>query len=202
MAGVLPSFVVSAIRRAFKWVDKDSREPLRYKHANNLSGIMAMVDAVPANLLRLEGEPLALFVESRGNIESFLRDCNMNGEAAKTIHRKHLVNVLLGLEACPDNAVADSVAGLAFVTDVAYRAMLRTDIASVETSLLEADWKPATVMAGSVAEALLLWAVETHDPKQVEAKVRMPVRPELSTTRLQATCKNGGYTSCSRSRRL
>jgi hypothetical protein len=59
----------------------------------------------------------------------------------------------------PDESPAPGTSDLEFVTDLDLRASLRNDIGAVSRALSNGEWKAATVLAGSTAEALLLWTL-------------------------------------------
>jgi hypothetical protein len=60
------------------------------------------------------------------------------------------------MRACPDEAPSPRTAALAFSGDQALRDSIRLDISAANQALAEAEWKGATVLAGSAVEALLL----------------------------------------------
>jgi hypothetical protein len=64
------------------------------------------------------------------------------------------------LAQCPDEAPALGTTGLLFIPDPAFREGLRLDISTAEQALANGEWKAATVLAGSIVEALLLWALQ------------------------------------------
>jgi hypothetical protein len=64
------------------------------------------------------------------------------------------------LKKCPDQIPSPATAALAFIDDANYRESVRNDISTAYSSLHNCEWKPATVLAGAVVEALLLWAIE------------------------------------------
>jgi hypothetical protein len=64
------------------------------------------------------------------------------------------------LAQCPDEAPTPGTTGLLFIPDPAFREGLRLDISTAEQALANGEWKAATVLAGSVVEALLLWAIQ------------------------------------------
>jgi len=70
---------------------------------------------------------------------------------------------------CPDEAPAAQTIGLDFIADAAYRNQLRTDISAAYSAERNGEWKAATVLAGSVVEALLLWALQQGNEQQVTA---------------------------------
>jgi hypothetical protein len=51
-------------------------------------------------------------------------------------------------------------------------AELRLDISTAMSALRNGEWKAAAVMSGSVAEALLLWALQRHEQEDVNAVVK------------------------------
>ena len=52
-----------------------------------------------------------------------------------------------------------------------YREVLRLDLSEVNRALTEGEWKASTVLAGSVVEALLLWAVRQQPLPAIQAVV-------------------------------
>lgn len=66
------------------------------------------------------------------------------------------------LAKCLDEGPATVASSLVFIkgaSDTALRVALQTDLGSVERALSNGEWKAATVVAGSIIEALLLWAI-------------------------------------------
>ena len=56
---------------------------------------------------------------------------------------------------------------LVFIPDAGLREGLRLDISTANQALANGEWKAATVLAGSVVEALLLWAVDQQLPAAI-----------------------------------
>jgi hypothetical protein len=78
------------------------------------------------------------------------------------LNKEHVISIIRAAFAkCPDAAPAQATHGLAFITDSDLRELLRADIASADQSFIDREWKASTVLAGSIVEALLLWAIET-----------------------------------------
>jgi hypothetical protein len=71
---------------------------------------------------------------------------------------------------CPDEAAAAGTTALAFIADTDLRESIRLDISSANSDLTDGRWKGATVLAGSAAEALLLWAVQRHEENHPGAR--------------------------------
>src|SRR5262249_16599593 len=73
--------------------------------------------------------------------------------------RKHLVT-------CPDESAVEAGHELAFVSSPQLREDLRVDLADAYTSLYAGRFKAATVIAGSVIEALVVWRLSKLTPKK------------------------------------
>jgi hypothetical protein len=48
-----------------------------------------------------------------------------------------------------------------------FRKNLRLDMSAANRALANSEWKAATVLAGSVVEALLLWAIQRRSSDEV-----------------------------------
>jgi hypothetical protein len=75
------------------------------------------------------------------------------------------------LAKCPDESTAEASAGLEFITDTPYRESLRTDLGAVNRAVSNGEWKVATVLAGSIVEAVLLWAIRTKSEHDIQQEV-------------------------------
>jgi hypothetical protein len=73
------------------------------------------------------------------------------------------------LQQCPDEAVRPGTNELSFITDQALRETLRTDISTMNSALSNGEYKAATVLGGSVIEALLLWGLSKKTPAEQQA---------------------------------
>jgi hypothetical protein len=60
------------------------------------------------------------------------------------------------LDGLPDSVPAPETKGLEFIADGALRDSIRLDLSGAASALRNNEWKAATVLAGSVIEALLL----------------------------------------------
>jgi hypothetical protein len=63
----------------------------------------------------------------------------------------------------------EGTASLEFISDSAARDGLRSDIAAAHRALGNGEYKAATVLAGSVSEALLLWAIKQSNNNKLSA---------------------------------
>jgi hypothetical protein len=90
-----------------------------------------------------------------------------------------MVTVRQLLEKCPDQAPSESGTQLTFIEDETFRRTLGVDLGSAERALSGGEWKAATVLAASVAEALLLWAIREH----VESDIGIAVKQALNVNK-------------------
>ena len=177
--GLVPSQVVAYIDARVEEAKKqDLGSGGEYKLGSDrapfVRGLIEMVEAVPSHLLILDGNEYALFVEAMAHLRdgverwkniphhrvSFLLDSGRTNP---------LTQVRRALAACPDEAPAPGTVELVFVTDVDLRESLRRDVGAADQALRNGEWKAATVLAGSVVEALLLWALNDLDARDSEA---------------------------------
>jgi hypothetical protein len=73
------------------------------------------------------------------------------------------------LAKCPDNVPRSDLPDLPFIKEAQLRNALRKDLSSAAAALAHDEWKAATVLAGSVTEALLLWALKLRSTDLVAA---------------------------------
>lgn len=145
---------------------------LERPHASVVAGLLSMIDALPGRLLTLSARPLAEFVEAvealrmavaawNGGEKNYVLD-HLPGP----VHWNPVSVIRKVLSGLADQAPALSVPALAFVEDPALRESLRVDITSADSALNSGEWKAATVLAGSVVEALLLDTLKVHEHAQ------------------------------------
>lgn len=133
----------------------------------SIARIGAFIDALPSEILQLCSDPTPIIV-ARASIRNFLdQPPPKPGFEGRKIPGSVIVDLYEAISTLPDRAAPASANELLFITAPALRASIRDDLGSVETSMRDADWKAATVMAGSAAEALLLWAVQEEESKGV-----------------------------------
>lgn len=161
MARVLPSQAASIIRRAYPFVEAaDDPPPLGIGDAGNLSSILAIVDAIPEELIALEGDELFALIGGHAAIAHHVQRWEVQGKLGGFVTGSTLKMMWLALKRCPDQVVPETVSALSFLADHQLRESLRVDIAEVERALVDGEWKSATVMSGSIIESLLLWALD------------------------------------------
>src|SRR5207245_3284286 len=118
------------------------------------------------------------FILSFGAVKNILVRWESNPSIAFTtphgLELHPLTTIRRALEQCPDEPLAVGAGRLMFVTDADLRDVLARDIGAVDRALANGEWKAATVLAGSLVEALLLWKV--GQPEHAEKSERHSVR--------------------------
>ena len=95
------------------------------------------------------------------------------------------------MKKCPDTAPSAQTAGLEFIEDEGLRENLRIDISSAERAIADGVWKGATVLAGSIVEALLLWALQARNPSDVRSTIEALRQSEPSFRDPGETLRDG-----------
>lgn len=168
MARVVPSQVVQFIDRVFPFAASEpSVAPpvLDGGAAGDLQGLLDLVENVPAELIIAGELEFAQFTVAAATLRVAQR--HWPSATPSSRYRVPLVDnrtpvavIRSVLTKCPDELPAVSTAELSYLKDEGLRAGLRTDIGAIERALANGEWKAATVLAGSVVEALLLWAIQ------------------------------------------
>jgi hypothetical protein len=91
--------------------------------------------------------------------------------AGQSEQENRLVVIRSALVACPDQVPSTSTRGLLFISHAANREILLVDLGHAERALTNGEWKPATVFAASIVEALLLWAIQQHTAAQITTAI-------------------------------
>jgi hypothetical protein len=82
---------------------------------------------------------------------------------------------------CPDDAPAPHVERLPFISDDLLRRSLETDLDAIDRAHAGREWKAATVLGGSVVEAMLLWRIEQQQGAAVQGTVDALLRSKTLT---------------------
>jgi hypothetical protein len=139
-----------------------------------LSSVLQLSEGIPDELLTMDSHTYGLFVTAKEQIREILKTWRDNRSANQALFgfdlpklRNPLFIIRDALVNCPDESPSPSTSELNFISDPDLKMGLRNDIGSVNRALSNGEWKAATVLAGSVIEALLLWALQRRDPTAV-----------------------------------
>jgi hypothetical protein len=172
MPRVVPSQVVTVIDRIFRGAAQPNREKLRWEldvsQSESLAVIVELVEQIPSELITLEGDEYAAFAASLRALKHAL-DLWPTAPARRvssTPGFPKTPTILLlrdSLAKCADEAAVKGTPQLTFIEDGVLRESLRLDVSTAHSAMINGEWKPATVIAGSVVESLLLWALLEKD---------------------------------------
>ena len=206
MPALVPSQVVKFIVKNFSSTDLNGTKPMSVSpdRAGSLNALIKLVDEIPSVLL--PSDPL-LYAELVQCIEAIrfavkkaeLRDDQSNfqfGEVVLQPSAKGEPNpvecIRRALEQCPDQITPADSRELSFIKGAEVRSELLRDLEGTRSSLLHSDWKAATVIAGSIVEALLLWGIEQSDRVKVQNSVPFQLHPDFLQLQHAALLQSAG----------
>jgi hypothetical protein len=186
MRRALPKDVVRTIESTFPWTRGDWRKEVTHReNARNIAsatmpGILEMIDRIPEELLVFDFETDSLFTMAlaalRANVAQALTSRTGFQWPAFPLpgrieHEDCLAMVKNILASCPEDVPSSATEGMMFISDLDLRKSLFVDLGSAERSLNTGEWKACTVLSGSIIEALLLWALQTHSVAEIAAAI-------------------------------
>jgi hypothetical protein len=195
MPHITPSQVVEVIEKLFPEVYKDVEGwPFQLIQGSSAecSALLNLVEQLPPQLLVMDNAHYTEFICSiaaiRDAIEVWRRwdSESTSSWCLSAVHGLRELNpvtlIRCALATCPDEVPSATTTELTFIADAKLRDSLRLDISVANSGLINGEWKAATVLAESVVEALLLWALV--QPGQVTisaaaAKLGLKVSPNL-----------------------
>jgi hypothetical protein len=133
--------------------------------AGQIRAILDLYARVPEELITLDASDVATLWANVSALRSAYDDRGRTSYQVRTApvldSNLHPIGEIYRLlKRCPDAVPEPSTVGLEFVKDGQLRDTLRMDVSSATAALWNHEYKAATVLAGSVVEALLLWALE------------------------------------------
>lgn len=179
MRDVMPSQVVQTIDQFFPWARNDPLlASVQPQEAPNLRGILDLIEAVPDRLLSCPPDRYAAFVHAQAMIKDTLDTWKARGQIGGLPYMrdgKSPLGVLrAALAMCSDENPPAAHADLLFIADADLRDSIRLDIGGAHRALANAEWKAATVLAGSAIEALLHWRLSTEPQTTLDSAARAP----------------------------
>jgi hypothetical protein len=184
MPRAVPGELVALIDRLFPWARQQedgpsSRHGIMITESEKVAGVLELYERIPQELIRLEGQDLAALSVGIGALRDTLNRWTHLGAAGRSdpsllyiagySDLNPITLVRRALVKCPDQAPAPATAEFPFIPDGDLREALRTDFSEAERAFADSGWKAATVLGGSVVEALLLWALQQRSPAERSA---------------------------------
>lgn len=179
MRNVVPSDVVSVINQLYP--QDGTVSPLGRDNANHLNAILDLIDRIPQHLITLDEKENTFFLMSLSMIRNAIRMWS-NGYTGNMgyvpgVPRGNPVNVIReALKKCLDDYPSPETSELSFIEDKELRESLRFDSYLIGRSLSNLEWKPATILAGSFIEALLLWGIEATGKESISKAIGLFIK--------------------------
>lgn len=138
-----------------------------------LSGLVRLIEEIPNEYITISGIDYANLIFSVESIKNAVEHWRPGQRMALQPHcgMGLLELIHAALVKCPDAVPSPTTTELPFVDDEEMRKSIRVDLSSAASALRNGEWKAATVLAGSVCEALLLWAIpkaKDYDPQEIK----------------------------------
>ena len=144
-----------------------------------LNTLLRLLEQVPSALLPSDPQTYVQFVLSQESIRYALEKAK-NQDARSDLFRRfslgpdgsdrksqvHVIREALAM--CPDETTPQLSTALAFIDKADLRAALLMDLEASHSALINGEWKAATVFAGALIEALLLWAIESKPEVDIQ----------------------------------
>jgi hypothetical protein len=148
---------------------------LRRAHLASIATLISLIGELPEDLILISGEVHIGFVAGvsalRAAVQAWQAGVDFPIAQISGFNSPHvLVLIREALAACPDEFPQKGTAELLFILDAELRSSLRQDLSDTNRALADGEWKAATVLAGSVVEALLLWALQQRSAGEVREK--------------------------------
>jgi hypothetical protein len=194
-----PTQVVDLIDQYFPWAkdytvsnaSNTKRSEARFAGVTRLPGLVENLDQIPDELIVLGPKDAAEFLMAhaalRHEVQVLAREAR-DGVNWPMLDQRDCVEIVrTGLSKCPDEALSAAAgAELTFLKNADLERTLAMDVGSIERALANSEWKAATVIGGSVIEALLLWAINQRSPTDVSTALDAAVRSGNLTQRPHA----------------
>lgn len=183
MARVVPSMVVKALEQAFPWAktladgEGSNSYGLGVEHAVIVGTVASLIDQIPGELYPVDADDHFRLVGCLGAMRAAGIAWSGGGhpslapklDVIKALGKLHPLAICIQvLRRCPDETPHATTPDLLFLPSDDVRRSIRVDVANAYRALGNGEFKAATVLAGSVIEALLLFRLQSEDKTAIE----------------------------------
>ena len=166
----------------------ESKVTLERAHVGIVSGIVSMVDEIPEELLPSDATHYTELLAALSALRAAVGMWQSQG-SSYTLRNlpgmgySPIFLVRRALNGLPDAVPDPDTEELTFLADHDLIKALRLDMSTATSALRNGEWKAATVIAGSVIEALLLWSITRHKQIDWEQAMQKVVAQKLVSGR-------------------
>ena len=182
MPTVVPSQIVQFIDAALPYFKGTVPQGIQLHPSacGALNALLALIGQLPNSLLPSDPKTFSEFVQSQESIrfavkkargQTSLSDMQSGPPWLQADGGGKPTQVQIirdALAACPDEVPPRHNQELLFINPPSFRNSLLVDLTATRSSLTNGEWKAATVLAGSLAETLLLWAIQ-QDASRIQS---------------------------------
>lgn len=178
MPRILPSQAVKSIEQLFPVPVKPQGRNIEVSGMPDMTfkfqAVLDLVDQIPPELITLTEEDYAIFSASVSALRWNLKHPTERHRGGFVIalhpirefsNTNPIALIFDMLGKCLDEFPSANTSELTFISDADFRHSLRNDLSAIRRALINSEWKAATVLAGSVLEALLLWKLDKERPQ-------------------------------------
>jgi hypothetical protein len=198
MARLVPSEVVRIIDDYFQFASKPDKPDKQHarlgiKQIGRCSAIVALIDQLPQELIAVAPADYANFMASSARLRANVNAAMIRGESY-TFYGESIWALRHALSQCPDSPGSNAGGNLRFIRQKALRDDLHRDLLEAQNALTEGRWKAATVLGGSIIEALLVWKLSNVPRIKLQAAVNsviwQPAALRPTGRRTNGRCSN------------
>jgi hypothetical protein len=172
MPRIVPTQAIELIDNFFARAQTHETFLVPFADTARLAAVLSFIEQIPSELLTLTGQDLSNYAAALAMAKRVQHVWSTRAENVTLEDIQGVSPIVLlrkALAKCPDEAPAPGTTELAFITDPDLRDSIRRDISSANQNMVHGEWKGATVLAGSAAEALLLWAIQEAERQKTGA---------------------------------
>jgi hypothetical protein len=163
-----PSQIVEYIDRKFPHAKTGKRVNIPVGYMPTLSVLITMLDGIPPYVINLDEKDFIDYIETIEAIKATLNAWkngiyNFGFRGAPGLDKCPIAVIREKLLMLRDEGVSPGTTKLMFIDDESYRELLKVDITVMNNAFDNGEWKAATILAGSIIEALLLYKIKIID---------------------------------------
>ena len=188
MPRVVPSQAVDLIDKLFP--NAQTAEITNFsvsrENSHSIAGLLELVDKIPPELITVGAEQFAEFVTSIAALRTSQNEWLQRDYSVEFVRGLRRINpvalIRQTLASCHDELPSSGTPALLFIEPFDFRESVRLDLSAINSSLVNGEWKATTVLAGSVVETLLLWALRQKNFADVKFAAKnkdLKVKPHL-----------------------
>lgn len=140
-----------------------------------------LLGQLPNHLLPSDPNLYAAFIQNQESIRFAMKQAENHdffayGPLRLTQHgpdkRNPIQIIRAALFGCPDEVLPHRSNELPFIEEASFRRTLLIDLETSRSAIIHGEWKAATVLAGSLAESLILWSIQQKPSERQGACAR------------------------------